>query len=109
MYAKKLQELRLQKGLSQEELSCKTGLTQIQISKHERGEKKNKVGDELLLIADYFNVSLDYLVGRDFDNSSSNKYAVKDDLDYYCSKLSEEDQIKVLEIAKTFYNLSKNK
>jgi len=74
MYAKKLQELRLQKGLSQEELSCKTGLTQIQISKQERGEKKNKVGDELLLIADYFNVSLDYLVGRDESQNKGESY-----------------------------------
>jgi len=108
MFAKRLQEIREERGLSRAELGSQLELSTDIICKYERGVRMAS-SEILFKIADYFNVSLDYLIGRDFDNTGSTQYQVKNELDYYCSKLSEEDQIKVLEIAKSFYNLSKNK
>lgn len=59
----RLKELRKQKGLSQVRLSVDLCIPQNSISRFENGIRIPDC-DTLIQIADYFNVSIDYLVGR---------------------------------------------
>ncbi len=62
----RLKELRLRKGLRQVELAAMMGITERQYQRYERGEGEPKLAGWIWL-ADYFQVSLDYLVGRSED------------------------------------------
>lgn len=59
----RLKELRLKRKLSQNALASVLGINQNNISRYETHERKV---DYLTLIklADFFNVSIDYLLGR---------------------------------------------
>ena len=59
----RLKELRKKKGISQLRLATDLNTTQNTISRYETGEREPGI-DELVKIADYFNVSIDYLLGR---------------------------------------------
>ena len=59
----RLNELRKKKGISQLRLATDLNTTQNTISRYETGEREPGI-DELIKIADYFNVSVDYLIGR---------------------------------------------
>ena len=59
----RLKELRKKKGVSQLRLATELNTTQNTISRYETGEREPGI-DELIKIADYFNVSVDYLIGR---------------------------------------------
>ena len=59
----RLKELRKKKGISQLRLATDLNTTQNTISRYETGEREPGI-DELIKIADYFHVSIDYLVGR---------------------------------------------
>ncbi len=60
-FNKKLYELRKQKGLSQEELAGKINVSRQTLSKWELGESTPDM-EKLILLSDYFGVSLDELV-----------------------------------------------
>lgn len=72
MFSKVLRQLRIEHNLSQFELGKELNLAQRTISNYENG---NIFPDEhiLNLIADYFNVSMDYLLGR----TTLKKYSIK--------------------------------
>ena len=57
------QQLRISKGLNQAELAKELNLSRSSISMYETGER-NPSFEGLELIADYFNVDIDYLTGR---------------------------------------------
>ena len=59
----RLRELRIEKGLSQRELATKTNIQQANISRWEAGLVVPNVMD-VWLLADFFDVSVDYLIGR---------------------------------------------
>ena len=59
----RLKELRKKRHLSQVRLSIELCIPQNSISRFESGVRKPDY-DTLIQTADYFNVSLDYLVGR---------------------------------------------
>lgn len=61
-FAKRLKELRKENKMSQEELSKETCFNQSTISKWERGEREPNI-EVLILLADFFKVSTDYLFG----------------------------------------------
>ena len=67
----RLKELRKKKGISQLRLATDLNTTQNTISRYETGEREPGI-DELIKIADYFNVSVDYLIGRT-ENPKTNK------------------------------------
>ena len=67
----RLKELRKKKGISQLRLATDLNTTQNTISRYETGEREPGI-DELIKIADYFNVSVDFLIGRT-DNPKLNK------------------------------------
>lgn len=67
----RLRYLRKQKGISQLKLAMDLSLNQNSISRYENGERE--AGYDLLIkIADYFDVSVDYLLERT-DNPKMNK------------------------------------
>ena len=67
----RLKEIRKSKGITQVKLAIGLNTTQNTISRYENG--KNEPGiRELIQIADYFNISIDYLLGRT-DNPQMNK------------------------------------
>ena len=59
----RLKELRKKKGISQLRLATDLNTTQNTISRYETGEREPGISD-LIKIADYFNVSVDYLISR---------------------------------------------
>ena len=59
-----LRALRKRKGLSQVELAEKLGFSKSLIGLYETGDRKPSF-EALEAIADFFNVDLDYLLGRD--------------------------------------------
>ena len=67
----KLKELRKQRKISQVKLSIDLNMSQNTISRYETGERQPGI-TELILLADYFNVSIDYLVART-DNPKMNR------------------------------------
>lgn len=63
MFGKRLADLRKKRGLSQYELAERLGFTRGQIANYEQG-KREPDHDTLMKIADFFDVSIDYLLGR---------------------------------------------
>lgn len=65
VFQERLKKLREEHyGLSRKTLSELCGLPSGTIRKYERGEIENPSIESLELIADYFSVSVDYLIGR---------------------------------------------
>ena len=61
-FGERLKELREEKGISQMELSKATGLSQSAIARWELN-KSEPTGSALITLAQYFNESIDYLLG----------------------------------------------
>lgn len=64
---KNLAKLRKENGLSQQKLGNEIGLARNTICQYESGNRVPDV-DTLVRIADYFNVTVDYLLGREIKN-----------------------------------------
>ena len=62
-FALRLKQLRTKKQLSQEELAKELGVSKSAIGMYERG-KRTPPYESLEEIADYFNVDMDFLMGR---------------------------------------------
>ncbi len=67
----RLKELRKQRRLSQVRLSMDLHMNQNTVSRYENGVREADY-KTLILFADYFNVSIDYLLGRT-DNPEVNR------------------------------------
>ena len=63
-FSEVLKSLRKRRGLSQVKLADELGVSKSLIGYYETGERKPSF-EALEEIADYFNVSLDYLTGKD--------------------------------------------
>lgn len=59
-----LKSLRISQGISQEKLSEKTNIPRANIGRYETGENVPPL-DVLCILADFFDTTLDELVGRD--------------------------------------------
>lgn len=59
----RIKELRLNKKVTQKEIAEGIGVSSVSIQRFEYGSVRPSL-DTLLALADYFDVSLDYLVGR---------------------------------------------
>ncbi len=68
--SEKLYTLRKKSGLSQEQLAEKLEVSRQAISKWESGTSVPE-SDKLIVISNYFNVSLDYLLKEDAEQSAS--------------------------------------
>ena len=65
-FAERLKELRMKKGYSQQDLATKIGLSKSSISMYEVGAREPSL-EVLELVGDFFNVTTDYLLGKDLD------------------------------------------
>ena len=61
-FAERLKELREEKGLSLKQLSKEIGISDVAIGRWERKARIPNI-EALIVIAKYFNVSADYLLG----------------------------------------------
>ncbi len=59
----RLKEIRKSKGISQLKMAIDLNTNQNTISRYETGEREPGI-NELIQIADYFNISIDYLLER---------------------------------------------
>ena len=71
-FSERLRELRTSKGLTMEQLAKEIESTKGTISNYENKNKKPSL-DMLIKIAEYFDVSIDYLVGRTNDSKLHQK------------------------------------
>jgi transcriptional regulator with XRE-family HTH domain len=65
-FSTRIRDLRIQHGMSQEELSEAVGISQNQISRYERGAN-DPTGEVLIALADVLHTTTDYLLGRSAD------------------------------------------
>ena len=65
-FSERLVELRKSRGLTQKQLAADLQLSELAIQ-HYEAQRRKPAFDVLLSVADYFDVSLDYLVGRSDD------------------------------------------
>ncbi|MEF2811625.1 MAG: helix-turn-helix transcriptional regulator [Oscillospiraceae bacterium] len=65
-FGERLKQLRAVKNLTQKQLAIETETSERGIQNYEMGIRKPAF-DVLIALADYFDVSLDYLVGRSDD------------------------------------------
>ncbi|WP_010279824.1 helix-turn-helix domain-containing protein [Paenibacillus senegalensis] len=66
----RIKHLREQASLSQKRLAEALGISNVQLSRYETGDRKPDP-DTIRQIADYFDVSVDYLLGRDTPSKPS--------------------------------------
>ena len=62
LFKERLRDLRIEKGLSQEALAKALKTYQANIAEWEKGKKKPSM-DSIISLAEYFEVSTDYLLG----------------------------------------------
>ena len=67
----RLKEIRTKSGISQLKLAMDLNMNQNTISRYENGERQAGY-DELIALADYFDISIDYLLERT-DNPKTNR------------------------------------
>ena len=106
----RLRELRAEHGLSGEELGKKIGIGKSAISKLENGETTPRAST-LIALSNYFNVSIDYLLGMT-DIKQSMKDIKKDDFQIAFSnlqgELSEDDKELLKQMAERLINTKKD-
>lgn len=96
-FADRLRELRTSKGLSQSELAKKLNVSKSTISMLEVGSRKPS-WELMEQIADYFNVDLDYLLGKEEQSRYFLDYAIYN----IANELSEDsDLLSIVEKATT--------
>lgn len=102
-----LKTARLAKNLLQKDVAKLLGVTPATYCGWEKGkfEIDNK---NLLKLADYFNVTTDYLLGRTSDNIFENSYIPKSEIQEVYDELDELEQAQVLSFAKTLASYKKN-
>lgn len=68
-FPERLKQLRIAKQVTQKEIAECLSVQVVTVQRYEYGDRLPKL-DQLVALADYFNVSLDYLIGR----SNSSKF-----------------------------------
>lgn len=104
----RLRELRKEKGLTQVELAKILNVSDRSVGFYETGERDPDT-DTLKKLADYFDVAIDYLLGRsDIRNQKDSNFEAKAYHNIDTSGLPDEDIKKVeeyVELLKKKYNL----
>lgn len=62
-FPERLRQLREERGVSQAVVSKELGVSRYTVYSYEKG-KTDPTLDSLVILADYFDVTLDYLLGR---------------------------------------------
>jgi transcriptional regulator with XRE-family HTH domain len=94
MLGERLSNLRKSKGLSQYELADRLGFSRGKLANYEQGSRQPDYGT-LQKIADYFEVSTDYLLGR--SDSTSPKKEENENLFFFDLEGLSEEEIEEVE------------
>ena len=62
-FAKRLKELRDEKGLTQQEIGKLVNMSKMAVSHWEKGHSEPSIA-QLICLSNYFEVTVDYLVGK---------------------------------------------
>lgn len=100
MFCNILKELRINKGLTQEELAKELNVGQSTIAMWERGERVPKNIEMYEDIADFFNVNLNSLTGKSNNNDDEQLKLL---VELYKS-LNDDNKKKLLELAQLYAN-----
>lgn len=76
MKINRIKNLRIDNDLTQQQIASVLNCSQRAYSHYESGEREIPLVT-LIALADYYNVSLDYLVGRQFPKKINDKKAIK--------------------------------
>lgn len=89
--------LRTKSGLSQQELADKLNISKSSVNMYERGERQPNF-ETLEIIADFFNVDIDYLLGRTDKTTllPESYYFINDDARELAQFMFENPEYKVL-------------
>ena len=99
-FKKVLRDLRTQYGLTQDALASKLGASKSTISMYENGNREPDF-ETLEAIADFFNVDMDYLLGRSKYNTSISTIAAHhDNEDWTPEELAEIEEFKKYVLSK---------
>lgn len=94
-FSKRLKELREMRGLSQESLADILKIPRSSVTNYENSDDRMPRQKRLNEIADFFNVSVDYLIGRsDTEKLSNAEKAFMDDVSNAKESMSIEDFMK---------------
>lgn len=103
MFSDRLKLLRNANNLTQSQLAEKLGLSNKSVSVYEKGSSVPSI-DTLCKIADYFHVSVDYLIGHSESESevthkfSSFRHSTIEKLDYLSSMVYKQTGITLLDV-----------
>ena len=104
---KNLKVLRKEKNISQQQLANILEISQQAINKYENHKVEPDIST-LIAMADYFGVTLDYLVGRFESEDSEDNVVITDsekELVFNFKKLTESEKTGVKALIETFNNL----
>ena len=95
----RLTQLRKEEGLSQEDLAVRVGVSRSTIGMYETGKREPDL-ETLETFADFFNVNLEYLIGRTGNIKPDDLTLKETDLIENFKKLDNDDKEKVVEYTK---------
>ncbi|PGZ08862.1 transcriptional regulator [Bacillus cereus] len=107
MLGKKIAELRKNQKLSQYDLAERLGFSRGKLANYEQGQREPDY-DTLKKIADYFEVSTDYLLGRDIIKIEANNPLVDPELGLWFKDIKDASPDKQEEL-RQFWEFIKNK
>ncbi|WDA68712.1 helix-turn-helix domain-containing protein [Lactococcus lactis] len=100
----KLKALRKSKKLTQKEVGLKMGITQVNYGRWETGRNEPNIA-KIILLANFYNVSTDYLLGHLTTEEDNNFFSQKDilliqleDIEKLSNEIEERQQVLKREI-----------
>ncbi|EML1138376.1 TPA: helix-turn-helix transcriptional regulator [Clostridioides difficile] len=105
--SKRLKELRKNKGLTQEQVAKDLKTTKVSIGRYENGSREPSIYF-LKNIAEYYNVSVDYLLGKSRTNHYFNISNDKKELLDVFDKLDSISKKRIIKISKMFLDEDTN-
>lgn len=90
-FADRLKSLRTSSDMTQEDLAKATGLKRSAIGMYESGKRKPDY-ETLEIIADYFNVDMNFLLGKSNTSNSVNPYSLTKDEVIHVKKYRQLDE-----------------
>lgn len=90
LFIDRLKELLNNSGKMQKDICKELGISKQKLSKWKTGYNEPCL-DELILLAIYFNVSIDFLLGLEDDNGS--KTAIGNSLNHFSNKCNEPNDL----------------
>ena len=101
---KNLKQLRQKQNISQRELACAIGISQQSINKYENHNIEPDI-ETLISIANFFNTSVDYLIGNIPEDQNSSQKIEEDLLIAGYRKLDAKEKLCIKTLIHTYNDL----